>query len=179
MKMPERPSLVRLEECRESVRQWLGSIALRWVARSAPRSHVLGLVVVDLTLDESGARAMAEVVDVVSLINRVQPRVIAGLARRAPQIAVVRGYPWAGQYWHHLRTLAVEASVVERQLPEAVAMTIVHEAAHARISALGIPYMRHRRRIEERCVNEEIAFAARLPGTERLIEGARKKLASP
>lgn len=166
----------QIAECRESLRQWLGSLALRLVTRSAPRAHVLGVDVVDLTRDLSGALVMQELEGVVRLIDRVDSRIVLGLKRRAPQIAVVRGYAWAGQYWHQLRTIAIEASVVERQVPEAVAMTIVHEAAHARVAALGIPYLRYRRRIEELCVSEEIAFARKLPGTERLIEGARKKL---
>jgi len=166
----------RIAECRESLRQWLGSLALRFVARTAPRTDVLGLAIVDLTRDESGALVMQELSAIVRLIDSVDPLFVSRLRTRAPQIAVVRGYTWAGQYWHHLQTLAIEASVVERQVPEAVAMTIVHEAAHARIAARGISYLQHRRRIEERCVREEIAFATKLPGTERLIEGARKKL---
>lgn len=166
----------QVAECRESLRQWLGSLALRLVARTAPRSYVLGVDVVDLTRDQSGALVMHEIGSIVRLIDSVDSRIVPGLQRRAPQIAIVRGYAWAGQYWRHLRTIALEASVVERQVPEAVAMTIVHEAAHARVAALGIPYLRHRRRIEELCVNEEIAFARKLPGTERLIQGARAKL---
>lgn len=167
---------VSFEECRESLRQRLGALALRWVARAAPTRHVRGINVVDLTGDQSGARAMQQIVEVVGLINDVAPRVVAGLARRAPRIAVVRGYPWAGQYWHHFRGIALESSVLERQVPVAAAMTIVHEATHARIAALGIPYLRHRKRVEERCVHEEIAFAASIPGTERLIQGALRKL---
>jgi hypothetical protein len=48
--------------------------------------------------------------------------------------------------------------------PETIAATIVHEAAHARLWHAGIEYVEEaRQRIEEICMRQELAFAARLP----------------
>ncbi len=169
--------LLHVKECFSNSRQRIGAVGLRWASDSAPKANVLGIEVVDLTRDASGATAMEVTVKVLHLIHDVSPRELRQLASLAPRIAIVRGYAWAGQYWHFYRGIALEASAVERQVPLAVAMTIVHESTHARIATAGVPYLPYRRRIEELCVRQEVRLAELIPGTDMLIEGARRKLA--
>lgn len=169
--------LVQMKQCLTNFKQRLGAVGLRWASNGAPKSYVLGVELVDLTRDASGAAAMQVTTEVLHLIGAVSPRELRRLAALSPRIAIVRGYQWAGQYWHFYRGIALEASVVERQVPVAIAMTIVHESTHGRISAVGVPYLPHQRRIEEICVRQEIRFAALIPGTDTLIDGARRKLA--
>ena len=66
--------------------------------------------------------------------------------------------------------------VRRRSTPE-LAMTLVHEATHARLWRAGFRYQNHlRERIERLCVTEEIVFVRRLPGSTSLIEKAEKLL---
>jgi hypothetical protein len=47
---------------------------------------------------------------------------------------------------------------------EEIALTIVHEAAHARLWRLGVPYTEDLRpRVEAICIRREVAFARKLP----------------
>lgn len=169
--------ILTVKQCLANAKQRLGAIGLRWASADAPRTRAFGVDVIDLTRDGSGAEAMELTVRVLELLREASPRALTGLARRSPRIAIVRGYPWAGQYWHYFGGIALEASVVERQIPMSIAMTIVHEATHARIAAAGVPYLPQRSRIERMCIRQEIEFAETVPGTDSLIEGAQRKLA--
>jgi hypothetical protein len=56
-------------------------------------------------------------------------------------------------------------------------MTLVHEATHARIAKAGITYKQAlRARIERLCVEEEAAFADKLPQGQQLAADARRRL---
>jgi hypothetical protein len=74
----------------------------------------------------------------------------------------------------------LSAEYILKASAEQLALTIVHEATHARLWARGFDY-RHecRRRIEERCVKEEVDFALRLPDGVQLADEAKAKLGDP
>jgi hypothetical protein len=65
--------------------------------------------------------------------------------------------------------------------PELIALTIVHEATHARLMRCGIGYEeRLRARVEAVCARREIAFAAKLPdGQQACAEAARDLTYAP
>ncbi len=66
--------------------------------------------------------------------------------------------------------LSKEASV------EKIALTIVHEATHARLQHLGIQYDEKKRSsIENICMGREVALLRRLPGCEKLLSQAEHK----
>jgi hypothetical protein len=69
----------------------------------------------------------------------------------------------------------------EATAPELIAVTIVHEATHARLFRCGIGYgERMRARVEEVCLRREVAFAARLPaGTQAHERAAATLVALP
>jgi len=65
--------------------------------------------------------------------------------------------------------------------PELIALTIVHEATHARLMRCGIGYEEKlRARVEAVCARRELAFAAKLPeGQEARVEAGRSLTYSP
>ncbi len=55
--------------------------------------------------------------------------------------------------------------------PEEIALSLVHEATHARLHARGIAYLPElRARIEAACLAQEMAFARRIPGGSALVD---------
>ncbi len=58
-----------------------------------------------------------------------------------------------------------------------LAMMIVHEATHARLWRIGCRYDEpNRERVERICVDAEIAFAAKVPGSEEAVARSRQLL---
>lgn len=63
--------------------------------------------------------------------------------------------------------------------PELIAVTIVHEATHARLFKRGFGYVEEvRDRVEEICLRRDLAFTARLPDGARARERAAATLAA-
>ena len=61
---------------------------------------------------------------------------------------------------------------------EMLALTLVHEGAHARLERAGFEYREGQRaRIERLCVRTELALAKRLPGADALVTDAERRLA--
>jgi len=78
-----------------------------------------------------------------------------------------------GTFNPRLRTCSLEYRLVGKASVEAIASTIVHEAAHAqpRLLKFGYPAALQLR-IEKICVRQQLAFADRVPGGKKL----RKRL---
>lgn len=82
-----------------------------------------------------------------------------------------------GVYLEGLRACQIGMSSVRRWDPLDLAMTIIHEATHARLSQAGFRYSGQcKERLERVCVNAEIAFAGRIPGSGPAIERTRALL---
>lgn len=63
--------------------------------------------------------------------------------------------------------------------PADIAVTLVHEAVHAKIERFGIAYDEHRRAaIEAVCIRREIAFAMRLPDGDAIAMQSQHRLAT-
>jgi hypothetical protein len=82
------------------------------------------------------------------------------------------------EYFPDCRTCVLGRSVVF-QSPDRLAIAIVHEGTHARISAFGVRSAGVRERVERACVRAECAFATRLPDGAQLAAEAAEKLAHP
>jgi len=69
--------------------------------------------------------------------------------------------------------------LAEWMTPELLASTIVHEATHARLWAMGFRYEEEvRPRVEAICVRRELVFAAKLPRGEQVRDRAEEALMS-
>lgn len=154
--------------------------AARKVAlRLASKHEVHGIQLADLVLGggaESTARV--DVANAIELINKYDPARLQRIQRDVRYVVVTATAGTAGEYWEDLRSILLDASNAQRQTVEAIAMVIVHEATHARLWRMGVGRCPDREKIERICVRSEIAFARKVPGTDRLIEGAKLKLAS-
>lgn len=140
-------------------------LLLAWSAR---RRFVEGVVVCVAHSTGDPADVFARVEDALQLIAKHGPRFSARLRRDVKRLlfADVSG----GTYLAGLRTCLIGIGFARRVSSLDLAMMIVHEAAHARLSRAGFRYRGERReRIERICVEAELAFAERVPGSEAAI----------
>jgi hypothetical protein len=73
-------------------------------------------------------------------------------------------------YHHAIQTCRIGIAYALRVPALELAMTLVHEATHAKLAANGRRYVgQERERIERECVEEEIAFARRVPNSDAAI----------
>ncbi len=110
-----------------------------------------------------------------SLIERYVPHHFRHLKRDFAYIVVQR-FACRGAYFHEQRACLVELTfAVNPDFSDAeVAATILHEAMHARLDALGFPLeMEDRARQERFCRRAEIEFGALVPGGQRVVERAQ------
>lgn len=100
------------------------------------------------------------------------------LRREMPRVALVSA---GGEvYDHGIRTYFADRGVMQQRSIEEIAMALVHEATHARISSRGIKTTGENvMKIEHLCVHQEIEFAKRLPDPDELVRHAKGKLEQP
>jgi len=110
-----------------------------------------------------------------SLIEKYVPHHFRHLARDFNFIVVQR-FACRGAYFHEQRACLVELTfTVNPDFSDAeVAATILHEAMHARLHALGFPLeMEDRARQERFCRRAEIEFGTLVPGGEKVVARAQ------
>jgi hypothetical protein len=144
---------------------------------AATTHEVLGIpVVVHNTRPDIDTKAViARLERSLSLIELYVPHHFRHLRRDFAYIIVQR-FACRGAYFHEQRACLVELTFcVNPDFTDAeVAATILHEAMHARLDALGFPLeMADRARQERFCRRAEIEFGALVPGGERVIERAQ------
>ena len=144
---------------------------------SVTRHEVRGLpVIVDNTRpDISTADVIARLERSLALIERHVPHHFRHLQRDFASIVVQR-FACRGAYFHEQRACLVELTfTVNSDFSDAeVAATILHEAMHARLHALGFPLeMEDRARQERFCRRAEIEFGLLVPNGQRVVERAR------
>ena len=152
------------------------ALATRAAMAVAESETIQGMRVTDMTLDHSGRPLAPSVQAALALIQQYDPDRLAGMKHDVRAILIVRTHGSAGEFWAHVRAVVLDVDHLRTHQTASVAMTIVHEATHARLHREGLVYEEDRGGIERRCVDEEIRFAARVPGAEHLIVGARRKL---
>jgi hypothetical protein len=139
--------------------------------------EVLGIqvVVYNTRPDISTDAVIARLARSLSLIARYVPHHFRHLQRDFAYIVVQR-FACRGAYFHDQRACLVELTfTVNPDFTDAeVAATILHEAMHARLHALGFPpEMDDRARQERFCRRAEIEFGMLAPNGERVVERAR------
>ncbi len=142
----------------------------------SPARDIQGVEVTDFTANEENDKGnFSRIADAIGLIVEHHPRRWQRIKKDLRRVMITHvGGP---EYMHLLRACVVNASHLAGQEPARIAMMLVHEATHARLRRLGFRYdNRVRRRIEQLCVKQEIAFAKRLPNSGLYVEWARKKL---
>ena len=78
-----------------------------------------------------------------------------------------------GTFWAALRACGLGADHVLCDPSASIAMTLVHEATHARLDQAGILYTAELRpRIERLCVRQKIDFCQRVPACSALMQSA-------
>jgi len=141
--------------------------------------HGIPVIVNNTRPDVDTNDVVARLDRTLTLIERFAPHHFRHLKRDFAQILVER-FACRGAYFHEQRTCLVELTFcVNPNFSDAeVAATILHEAMHARLHALGFPLeMRDRARQERFCRRAEIEFGQLVPGGERVVERALATLA--
>ena len=140
---------------------------------------MFGIELTSLTLREQYRLVFfGRVQRALELIDRYDPRRLDRIRRDVRAIGGVSD--GMNHYEEASRTIVLSLPAVLWDTPAELALTIVHEATHGRISDRGIRYyLENRDRIEAACVHQEVAFASTLPGGEVLAEAMLKKLETP
>lgn len=113
-----------------------------------------------------------------ALIEQTAPQTAARV-RRDVRLISVSGV-WGPDYEDVLRAIRLHGPALLWQDSTQVALTIVHEAMHARIARRGIPYADDQRERHERAATAaEVRFAKKLPGGEELVGPVLQKLQTP
>ena len=141
------------------------------------RYEVLGIpIVVENTRPDLDTRdVIARLERTLSLIQQYVPHHFRHLQRDFDHI-IVKRFACRGAYFHNERACLVELTFsVNPDFTDAeVAATILHEAMHARLDALGFPLeMEDRARQERFCRRAEIEFGKLVPGGERVVARAQ------
>jgi hypothetical protein len=144
---------------------------------AATTHEVLGIpvVVYNTRPDIDTQAVIARLERSLSLIERYVPHHFRHLKSDFAYIVVQR-FACRGAYFHEQRACLAELTfTVNPDFSDAeVAATILHEAMHARLHALGFPLeMEDRARQERFCRRAEIEFGALVPGGERVVERAQ------
>jgi len=145
--------------------------------RTLTRHEVGGIpVVVDNTRPDIDTRdVVARLERSLALIERYVPHHFRRLQRDFALIVVQR-FACRGAYFHEQRACMVELTfTVNPEFSDAeVAATILHEAMHARLHALGFPLeMEDRARQERFCRRAEIELGMLVPGGDPVVARAR------
>lgn len=152
-------------------------LATRLLLAVSPRSQVAGFEVIRIEnqAEQVVCDRLAEALDLIQCVDAKRLRRIRRDIRRI--LVVGAGGP---EYWPLADGFILDYSYIAEAPIERIALTIAHEATHARLWNAGVRYRGILRgRIEELCVRSEIALAARLPASEKLIHQAQEKLADP
>jgi hypothetical protein len=147
---------------------------VRWFARqlfTGPDTMIAGLLVDFGAVPEPHRReTLQKLADALAIIGRADPkrlrRLVAGGTRMVLSTDVA-GY----RYFRTSNFIVLGVQSITSSTIQAIAVSIVHEATHARIDALMDTPGRLTARVERRCIEEEIAFVRRWP--QRDEEGFR------
>ena len=141
------------------------------------RFDVLGIpVIVENTRpDIDTGEVIARLEAALALIERYVPHHFRHLQRDFDHI-IVKRFACRGAYFYEQRACLVELTFcVNPDFSDAErAATILHEAMHARLHALGFPLeMEDRARQERFCRRAEIEFGTVVPGGEKVVARAQ------
>ena len=135
-------------------------------SREGPSSH--GFRLGAIGEDPLSAEQVRKVEDALGLMAAFDPRRLRRCQRDLEAIMVADAMDGTGMRGAHVpgrRTCYLSREHVAASEPERLAVTVAHEAVHARIDRLRplIHWPSYRYRAEHRALREELAFIARLP----------------
>jgi len=155
------------------VRTSLSSFGFKCLFLISPRRRIDGLRVVLLASVGDKEEAFRRIDRALALTREHHSGSYRQVSRFLSLIVVTDVGSSLGWYWHPLRACFLDPSHVFRDSAEALAMTIVHEATHARIRQAGIDWEADcRPRVEAICIGAELRLAERLPEANALLENA-------
>lgn len=140
----------------------------------SPNKVIRGFKIVNLFIAEHDEKLFERVAQLLDLVQSADARRFLRMRRDVQRILIMHTGGSAGSYWRELNACVLDAQHLRDDDLRSVAMTLVHEATHARLERAGFGYRTSlRARIEHLCVEAEIAFAERLSESETLIDEAR------
>ncbi len=155
----------------------LQAVAFRAALRLSERRELWHFEVANLSESRTGDRLFERIDEVMGLIESVDPGRLARMRQSFGRVVVMPSGGPSGSYLHFLDGCGLAADHLLAASASSVAMTLVHEATHARLHRAGIPYNRKlRTRIEAVCLRAEIDFGRRLPGAAALVKEAESAL---
>lgn len=162
------------------IRSGLRSLLFRAAMLMSKRTSVEGFEVANLSESKEDSELLRRVREVLLLISRTEPSFFRRMKQAVCRILIAPSGGAAGSYWSFLDGCALSAHHVLTDSTTSVAMTLIHEATHARLHHKGIRYTPQLRpRIEAMCIRAEVEFARRVPGTEQLVAEAESALSKP
>jgi len=155
---------------------------VRWIfSRTAlaisPSTVIQGFIVVDLIIAKHDAGLFDRVAQVLDLVHSTDARRWQRMRHDVQRILIMHTGVRAGSYWGELNACVLDANHLRDDDVRSVAMTLAHEAMHARLEQAGFGYPPSQRtRIERLCLKAEIALGERLPDSDGLVEEARRAM---
>jgi hypothetical protein len=133
--------------------------------------HLVPLIRTD-EFTETFFRKVSDALSFVRLHDQSRYRRLLHLLKR---IVLV---PDGGEYLDTpLSTYVMDVPTLVQRSAPSLALKIVHELTHLRLTQAGIPYSASLRdRIEELCIRQEVDFAEKTPPELGLVEEAKRKL---
>jgi hypothetical protein len=161
------------------VRDGLRGLMLGAALRLSDRRVIRGFEVANLSESNESGRLFDRLEGVLSMMHGVAPGIVARMRQSFSRILIMPSGGASGSYWSFLDGCALGAQHLLKDSDASVAMTLVHEATHARLHRAGIRYRPAlRARIEAICVRAEVDFGQRLPNAEHLVAEAESALAT-
>jgi hypothetical protein len=143
------------------------------------RKHSRDDIEIAMLFDKNGSAVSSKIDQALNLISEFDSRRYHQIKRDVKRIWVAVAPGYSAQWMDELQTCILDTKYFRRDdvLAPEMALTIVHEATHARLFKLKIGYTEAiRERVERICIKSEIAFAKRLPDGQKLVEMAKSRL---
>jgi hypothetical protein len=141
-----------------------------------------GIEVAMLLPGKKGPFVFSKINQALDLISELDPRRYLQIGRDVKKIWVSAAQPGIAKWMNELQMCILDRDYFCRDNVSAsrMALTIVHEATHARLCKLKVKYTEDiRDRVEQICIKSEIAFAKRLSDGQKLVEMSESKLKRP
>ncbi|AZN96408.1 hypothetical protein EJ066_03390 [Mesorhizobium sp. M9A.F.Ca.ET.002.03.1.2] len=165
---------------RPRISEILTRIVDRLAIKSSDKRTINGMVIVYDA--DKGGRDADRVAAALQLIQEFDPVRYRRLVRDLKQIWITTIPGAAGRFVKSTSTCELDERFVlgKYTVVEQVAGAIVHEATHARLDQRGISYEEKLRdRVEQVCMERELAFAAKLPDGSRIRQWVEARQKEP
>jgi hypothetical protein len=146
------------------------------------RKHNRSDIKIAMLSDKNGSAISSKIDQALNLISEFDSRRYRQIKRDVKRIWIAAAPGYCAQWEEELQMCILDTDYFRRSDISAseMALTIVHEATHARLHKLKIGYAENiRERVERICIKSEIAFAKRLPDGQKLVEMAESGLQTP